>query len=244
MAMQITQKRFPIKLEPKSAANIIQTALKKKGYKYEIKKENLYLTITPYWICFYDILINKNDKFNHISAQIALNAINNQINEKVIEVFKISKPIVKENLEAPKTEQIQINIKKSIVSKEEAEKTIRKYLVYKHNVTEDQISLSGIEEIYVPNWKIQLDKFKLKLDAINGTVNNFDVIKMRDKSKLDLIKEVFTDIQEEKKFTNYLGDFFKGIFDGIKFIFTEIFKNWKIILWIIIVGLFVYLLFL
>jgi hypothetical protein len=244
MAIQIKQKRFPIKLDPKSAVNIIQIALKKKGYKYEIKKDQLYLTITPYWFCFYDILINKNDEFNHISEQISLNAINNQINEKVIEIFKFSKPIIKEKLNAPKTEQIQINIKTSIVIKEEAEKTIHKYLMYKHNVTEDQISLSGIEEIYVPNWKVQLDKFKLKLDAVTGKVNNFDIIKMKNKSKLDLIKEVFTDIQEDKKLPSYLGGFFSGIFEGIKFIFVEIFKNYKIILWLITIGLLIYLLFL
>jgi hypothetical protein len=244
MPIQLNKKRFPIKLEPKKAVNIIQAALKKKGYKYEIKKDSLYLTITPYWVSFYDILINRNDKFSRISDQIALNAINNQINEKVIEIFKISKPMIKENLEAPKTEQIQINLKQPIVNKEEAEETIVKYLMYKHNVSKDQISLSGIEEIYVPNWKVQLDKFKLKIDAITGEVNNFDIIKKKDKTKMELIKEVFSDIGEDKKFGDYLKDFFTGIFNSIKFIISEIIKNYKVILWIVLIALLIYLIFL
>jgi len=244
MPIKISDKRFPIKLEPKQAANIFQAALKKKGHKYEIKKEDLYLTITPYWICFYDILINKTDKFSRISNQIALNSINNQINEKVIEIFKIAKPIVKENLEAPKTEQIQITIKKPIVSKEEAEKTITKYLIYKHNIINDQISLSGVEKIYVPNWKIRLDKYKLKIDAITGEVNNFETINKKEKTKMELIKEVFSDVKEEQKLNNYLKDFFTGIFDGIGFIFKEVVKNYKIILWILLITLLIYLIFL
>lgn len=244
MPIQLNKKRFPIKLEPKQAASIIQNALKKKGYKYEIKKEDLYLTITPYWVSFYDILINKNEKFNRISSQIALNAINNQINEKVIDIFTISKPIIKENLEAPKTEQIQIHLKTPIVKKEEAEKTIIKYLMYKHNVLEDQISLSGVEEIYVPNWKVQLDKFKLKVDAINGSVNNFEIIKQREKTKMEMIKEVFTEVKEDKKLKDYFKDLFKSIYLGISFIFKEIIKNYKIIFWIILIALLVYLIFL
>ncbi len=241
MPIQLNKKRFPIKLEPKKAAQIIQNALKKKGYKYEIKKDLLYLTITPYWVSFYDILINQNSTFNRISNQIALNAINNQINEKVIDIFKLSKPIIKENLEAPKTEQIQIRLKKPIISKEEAELTIIKYLIYKHNVSKDQISLSGVEEIYVPNWKIQLDKFKLKIDAVTGEVNNFEIIKQREKTKIELIKEVFSDIGEDKKFGVYFKDFFLGIFNGIKFIFSEIIKNYKVVLWIILIALLIYL---
>jgi hypothetical protein len=244
MPITVTEKRFPIKLEPKQAVNIFQAALKKKGHKYEIKKESLYLTITPYWVCFYDILINKNEKFNRISNQIALNSINNQINEKVVDIFKISKPIIKENLEAPKTEQIQINLKKPIVTKEEAEETIIKYLIYKHNVSKDQISLSGIEQIYVPNWKVKLDKFKLKIDAITGEVNNFEIIPKKEKTKIELIKEVFSEVKEDKKLGTYFKDFFIGIFDGIIFIFKEIIKNYKIILWILLIAILIYLIFL
>jgi hypothetical protein len=242
--MKIKDKRFPIKLDPKLAGNIFQTALKKKGHKIEIKKEMLYLTITPYWFCFYDILKNNNSNFKRVSDQIALNAINNQINEKVISIFKLSKPIIKEDLEAPKTEHYQINIKKAIISQKEAEKTIKKYLMYKELVDEEQISLSGIELIFVPNWKVQLRDYKLKIDAITGTVNNFEVIKEKEKTKLELIKEVFSDITEEKKVTFYISDFFKSIFQAIYFIFKELFKNYQILLWLIAIALFVYLLFL
>lgn len=244
MPITINKKRFPIKLEPKKAALIIQDALKKKGYKYEIKKDQLYLTITPYWISFYDILINKDGKFNRVSNQIALNAINNQINEKVIDIFKISKIIIKEKLEAPKTEQVQIVMKKPIILKEESEKTILKYLIYKHNAKEDQITLSGVEEIYVPNWKVKLDKFKLKIDAITGEVNNFDIIKQKDKTKIDLIKEVFSDIKQDKKLGHYLSNLFKEIYNIINFILKGIIKNYKIVFWIILIALLIYLIFL
>ncbi len=242
--MPLTKKRFPIKLDPKEAAEILKKNLKKKGYNYEIKKEDLYLTIKPYWISFYDILINKENKFTHVNNQIALNAIDNKINEKVIEIFNYSKPIILENIDVPKTEKTQIIIKEPIITQKEAEKSIKKYLMYKFNVLEDQVSLSGVEEIYVPNWKIKLDKFKLKIDAIKGEVNNFDIIPQKQKTKKELLLEVFDDIKHEKKLKDYLSDFLKGILEGIKFIITGIIKNYKIVFWIIIIALLVYLIFL
>lgn len=241
--MELTnKKRFPIKIDSKEAAQIFKDTFKKKGFNYEIKKEDLYLTVTPYWISFYDILINKNGDFNHINDQIALNSINNKINEKVIEIFSLTKPIISEKIDVPKTEKTQIIIKDTIVTQEEAEKTIKKYLMYKHNVSEENISLSGIEEIFVPNWKVKVDKYKLKMDSVKGVVNNFEIIKKRDKNKIELVREVFTDLKKTENVGEYSKSFLKTLFEGITLILKGVYKNYKIILWVVIVALIIYLL--
>lgn len=244
MTILLNKKRFPIKLDPEQATEIIKKNLKKKGHKIEIKKSYLYLTITPYWIAFYDILINKEGSFSKVSGQIGLNGVNNQVNEKVIEVFKYAKPIIKEKVEAPKTEAIQIVLKKSIITQEEAEKTLLKYLSYKHNVKQEQISLSGVEEIFVPNWKLRIDNFKIKIDAIKGKVNNFDDIPYKQKTKGELVKEVFEDIKEGKNIGEYFKNIFKSIYLGISFVLRGVVKNYKVILWIVLIALLIYLIFL
>lgn len=239
---KIDHKRFPIKIDAKQATELFKKHLKKKGYNYEIKKEDLYLTITPYWVSFYDVLINQNGEFKHINDQIALNAINNKINEKVIEIFSLAKPKIFERINVPKTDKTQIIIKDPIVTQKEAEITIQKYLMYKHNVPNDQISLSGVEEIFVPNWKVKLDKLKLKIDAVKGTVNNFDKTEKREKNKKELIKEVFEDLKDNQKISQYLKDFFNNFFNGITLILKGVFKNYKLILWIVLIALLIYLL--
>ena len=175
--MEINKKRFPVRLEPKQVVEIIKTNLKKKGYKLDISPKSLYLTLTPYWVCYYDILSNYNNKFEQVTGQIAINGISNKINEKVVSLFDVEKPSVMAELHVPKTDKTQIILKESIISKKEAEKTIVNYLAHKYNVKIENVSLSGVEEIIVPNWKLKILKTKIKLDAINGEVNEFKKIK-------------------------------------------------------------------
>jgi hypothetical protein len=243
--MDINKKRFPVILNPKQATDIIKKELKKKNYpNKEIKPEELYLTITPYWISFFDILENKNSNFNHIRGQIAINAINNKINEKVISLFEYAKPKVYKELNVPKTDKTKIILKDPIVKQKEAEKSILYYLSHKYNTNTEKISLSGIEEIYVPTWKIKLKNYKLKLDSIKGEINDFDKIKEIPQTKLDLFNEMLNDLKSPEKIKSYFFATFNDLFKGIYWILKQVYKNYKIILWIILIGLLFYLIFL
>ncbi len=242
--MELDKKRFPVRLDPNKAIEIIRTTLKRKGHSETIKKEDLYLTITPYWVCFFDILKNTNGNFKHVNGQIAINSINNMINEKVIEIFKLAKPKIYKTLNVPKTEKTQIIIKEAITTKEEAERSILKYLVHKFGVNMEGVSLSGMEEICVPNWKIKLKKYKLKLDAISGKVNDFDKIKGIDKNSKDLFNEMLSDLKSPKKVGFYFFNIFKELFEGIAWILQMVWKNYKVTLWIILIALVIYLIFL
>jgi hypothetical protein len=242
--MEIDKKRFPINIkESKQAAKIFQNALKKRGHEHEIKKEDVYLTITPYWVAFYDVGYN-NGKYNHVSGQIALNAVTNNINEYIIQLFDIEKPSVFKHVNIQKTENNKVIVKEAIIKEEEAKHTITKHLMQRYNIEEKNISLSGIEEILVPYWKLKTKEHnKLKFDAIDGSVNNFKTINEKEATYTDVYKEMISDLKSPKNILGYIGNILKGIGRGIKFMLNESWKHYKLLIIIIGIALIIYFLF-
>lgn len=240
--MEIKDKFFQIELTEQKAVDIINKKLKAKGYKEKIALEDLYLTITPYWVCFYDIL--KPGEFEHISGQTTINATNNNINDKVIELFKFSKPRIYDKVNLPRTQKIKFYIKEPIISKEEAESTVIKHLIQAYQVEENGISLSGVERIYVPTWKTRFKKYKIRIDAIVGKVDDLDKIPTLQKTQGVLFNEMISDLKSPKKIGNYFWNSIKLIFEAIYWILKMIVKEYKIILLIAAITLIVYLLFL
>jgi hypothetical protein len=240
---QISDKQFPIMIDKGKAIDIIQKALKKKGHIVELAKDNIYITITPYWFLFYDIDCNIDGNYKHISGQTALSALTNKVDETVTSLFKYEKPKVTEDIGLSRTERLQINIKDGIVDKEEAKKTITKYLCSKFNVTKDNISLSGIELIYVPKWKYRLEEYKLQLDAVSGKINNFDIIQEKEQSNSELFKEMLEDLKSPMGIPKYIFNVFKQLFLGVAWFIKELGRNYKSIIVIVLIALVIYLIF-
>ena len=243
--MEIDKKRFPINInDSKQAVKIFQNALRKRGHNQEIKKEDVYLTITPYWVSFYDAGYTNNEKYIHTSGQIALNAVTNNINDYINKLFDIEKPMVFKNINIQKTENNRVIIKEPIIKEEEARKTIIKELMQRFNTEEKNVSLSGIEEILVPYWKIKTKEHnKLKFDAINGSINNFRIINEKETSYIELYKEMFNDLKSPKNIFGYVGNILKGIGKGIIFMFRKAWQHFKLLIMIIGIALIIYFLF-
>ncbi len=243
--MEIEKKRFPINIkESKDAAKIFQAALKKKGHIEEIKKEDVYLTITPYWVSFYDIGYTDNGKYTHVSGQTAINAVTNNINDYVIKLFNIAKPAIFKNVNIQKSENLRVVLKEGIISEEEARRTIIKDLMQKYNAEEKNISLSGVEEILVPFWKLKTKEHsKIKFDAIDGSCNNFKTIGDKEQTYTDVYKEMLNDLKDPNNIFKYIGNIFKAIFKAIGYMLQEAWKNIKWLLIILAIALFIYLLF-
>jgi len=243
--MEIEKKRFPINIkESKDAAKRFQAALKKRGHDEEIKKEDVYLTITPYWVSFYDIGYTNNGQYTHVSGQIAINAVTNTINDYIIKLFDISKPGIFKNVNIQKTENIRVIIKDSIIKEEEAKKTMTKHLMQKFNIEEKNVSLSGVEEIMVPYWKLKTKEHnKLKFDAIDGSCNNFRTIGEKEQTYSDVYKEMLNDLKDPKNLFGYIGNFFRIIFKSIGYMLSQAWEHFKILIIIIAIALLVYFLF-
>lgn len=240
--MEIKDKFFQIELTEQKAVDIINKKLKAKGYNNKISLEDLYLTITPYWVCFYDIL--KSGELKHISGQTSINAINNNINQKVIELFEFEKPRIYDKVNLPRIQKIKYYIKEPIITEEEARNTIIKHLIQAYQVDENGVSLSGVEKIYVPAWKTKFKKYKIKIDAIVGKVDDLDKIPTLKKTQGMLFNEMVSDLKSPTKFGNYLWNSGKLVFEGIYWILKMVVKEYKIILLIAAITLIVYLLFL
>ncbi len=242
--MEIDKKRFPINIkESKYAVKIFQDALKKRGHDHEIKKEDVYLTITPYWVAFYDIGYT-TEKYTHASGQITLNAVTNNINDYIIKLFDIEKPAIFKNVNIQKAENNKVFLKEPIINEEEARKTITKELVQRFNVEEKNVSLSGVEEIYVPYWKLKTKEHnKLKFDAIDGSVNNFKTINEKEATYTDMYKEMVNDLKSSKKISGYIGNILKAIGRGITIMLREAWAHFKLLIIIIGIALIIYFLF-
>jgi hypothetical protein len=243
IVMEINKKRFPILINSKDALNKFQEVVDAKHQDYKLDKKKIYLTITPYWICFFDISANIDGKYQHYSGQVALNALSHKIDNQIISLFKYAKPKIIPKLEISQADEVTVEIKDSIIVKEEAQKAILKFLSTKYNVAEENISLSGVEEIYVPVWKTHIDNIKLKFDAVSGKLNNFDELPEKEQTNTEAFKEMLHDLRSPKKLWGYIVSFFAGIFKGIWQVIKFIFKNIKWVLIVFIVCAIIYLIF-
>ncbi|MFH0905912.1 MAG: hypothetical protein V1824_01080 [archaeon] len=213
--MELKKTSFPVNIKYKDALKFLNKAFKKKEHTVELKEENLYLTVTPYLFCFYDIDINKDGNYKHLSGQIAINLLTNKIREDVTKLFDYDKPQYYEKLEVDTTKHIQIKIKKNVVKKEEAKNTIIKMLSCKYAVPKENITLSGVEEIAIPFWKYEHDNQLFEIDAVIGKLNNFDIIEQRQKTWLELFAEVIDDIKTNPiKIFEYIKDMLVFIWQG------------------------------
>lgn len=240
--MELNKLSFPVKITLEEAISLFQKEFDKKGHKVKITKDNIHLNITPYWVCFYDIDSKVDGKYQHISNQTALNALTNKVEDEFLQLLDVTTPKFIEHLDVS-FEKIEIRIKKSIVKKSEAEKTITKMLACKFSAEKDNVSLSGFEQIYIPIWRCDYKDMEIYFDGVTSKINNFKKIVKREKSNSEIFSETLKDIKSPKKFFTYLFNFiiqlFKWLFTAIKYLI----KNWKISLIVIAIILVIYFFF-
>lgn len=237
--MELNKLSFPVKITLEEAISIFQKEFDKKGYKVKITKDNIHLNITPYWVCFYDIdCKNKEGKYQHISAQTALNSLTNKVEDEFLKLLDITTPKVIERLDVSFVEKVEIRIKKSIVKKSEAQETITKMLACKFSAEKNNISLSGFEQIYIPIWRCDAENLEIYFDGVTSKINNFKKIVKRKKSNSEIFSEMIKDIKHPKKFFEYLLNFIVGIFKALFELLKYMIKNWQVSL-IVLAILFV-----
>ena len=230
--MELNKFSFPVKITLEEAISKFQKEFDKKGYKVKITKDNLHLNITPFWVCFYDIDCKNDGKYQHISAQTALNSLTNKISEEFLKILDVSTPKMIEELDIS-YEKVEIRIKKSLVKIDEAKETITKMLSCKFNVDKANVSLSGFEEIYIPIWRCDVEKTETYFDAVISKINNFNSIEKRQKSNREIFSEMLKDIKNPKKFFEYLFNLIIGVFNALVSTIKFLVKNWYIALAVI-----------
>lgn len=201
--MNLDKNAFPVNVNLDEAISIFQMELNRKGYKVNITKDNLHLNILPFWVCFYDVDINKDGQYKHYSAQIALNSLTNKLQDEYLKLLDFESPTMIDSLDIS-FEKVEIRLKKSLVSKDEAKDTITKILSCKFQVDKANVTLSGFEEMYIPIWKCNYEGLELSVDAVVGKINNFDIIKKKEKGVSEAFSEMWSEIKDPKKFFWYL----------------------------------------
>jgi len=240
--MELNKHSFPVKITLEEAILKFQKEFDKKGHKVKITKENLHLNITPYWVCFYDIDTRVDDKYQHLSAQTALNSLTNRIEDEFLKILDKYTPQIIDTVDVS-MEKIEIRVKKSLVSQVEAQETITKRLSGKFNVGKENVSLSGFEEMYIPIWRCDFEGLELYFDGVIAKISNFEAIKKKEKSLSALFAEMIDEIKEPKNFFKYIINLFLEIFKLIVFLFKKIIKYWMISLAVLVIIALVYLFF-
>lgn len=235
--MEFNKNCFPINIAPEDALSIFEKEFASKGHKVKINKEGLRLVVLPYWVCFFDIDTKTNGKYKHISGQTALNATKNKIEDEILKLFEISNPKHIEKLEINLIERIDVKIKKLVLTKEESEKIILKTILSKYSTTKEEVALSGFDEIWVPFWKMTINKKDYIFDATDNKLNNFNEIVVKQKSNNELFTEMIEEIKEPSKLLEYFGYIFKNIFKLFKNIILFLYKHSTIFLLIVLLIL-------
>ena len=239
--MELNKNSFPVNISREQALETMLNSFKDRGHSTKITKKQLYMTIVPYWFCFYDIYYKKGNKFETISGQTSLNAQTNKIEDDLTLLFKSGNPKLTKKLLIPAIEKIDLRIKEKLINKEESAKTITKLLCSKYDVEIQDVTLTGFIEIWVPYWKIKLDKIKYKLDAVGGDINNLNEIPIREKTTSELFDDFIEDMKKPEKQMTYFKNFFVNIFKIILELFKFIYK-YKTLFLIIAIIILIYLL--
>mgnify|MGYP001194516590 CR=1 FL=1 len=233
--MKLNKNAFPVKITLEEAVSIVQKEFNRKGHKVNITKNNFHLNIVPFWVCFYDVDSKKNNVYKHYTGQVALNSLTNRSQEEYLKLLEHETPQNIDTIDIA-LEKIEIRLKKSLLTKAEAQDIIAKMLSCKFEVDKDNLTLSGFEEMYIPIWKCNFENHELSLDAVLGKINNFNIINQKTKDNKDLFIEMLDEIKDPKKFLEYVFEFFKNIF-------LFIFRNWKSFFIVLLILLIVYFVF-
>ncbi|HOZ35818.1 MAG TPA: hypothetical protein PLK55_02445 [archaeon] len=231
--MELNKLSFPVKITLEEAILLFQKEFDKKGHKVKITKDKIHLNITPFWVCFYDIDCKTDGKYQHISAQTALNSLTNKVEDEFLKLLDVSTPKIIEDLDIS-FEKVEIRIKKSLVKKEEAKETITKMLSCKFSVEKNNISLSGFEEIYMPIWRCDIENMEIYFDGVTSKINNFNKIEKKQKNNREIFSEMLKDIKSPKKFFEYLFNLIVGVFKALFTTVKFLIKNWYFTLIIIL----------
>jgi hypothetical protein len=240
--MEFNKNCFPINITTEDAVNIFSKEFCSKGHNIKINKEGLRLVVLPYWVCFFDIDTKIDGKYKHISGQTALNATKNKIEDDILKLFEFSNPKLIKNLEINVFEKTEVKIKKLVISQKESEKIILKTLLSKYTIEKEEVALSGFDEIWVPFWKITVDKKDFIFDATDNKLNNFKEIKVKQKNNNQLFQEMIEEIKEPSRLLEYVLWVFKNIFLGLKKAILYVYKHNTVFLLIFLILLAILLL--
>lgn len=240
--MEFNKNCFPINITAEDAVNIFSKEFSSKGHNIKINKEGLRLVVLPYWVCFFDIDTKIDGKYKHISGQTALNATKNKIEDEVLKLFETSNPKHIPKLEINTFEKTEVKIKKLVISQKESEKIILKTLLSKYTIEKEEVALSGFDEIWVPFWKITVDKKDFIFDATDNKLNNFKEIKVKQKNNNQLFQEMIEEIKEPSRLLEYVLWVFKTIFSGLKKAILYLYKHSTVFLLICLILLAILLL--
>ncbi|MBU1198005.1 hypothetical protein KJ765_05870 [Candidatus Micrarchaeota archaeon] len=166
---------YKLVLTPEAAMGIVQKELARRGWrKFEI--ENVRLVYTPYYTFSFDV---SAETAGPITGKAALNAYTGDVDEFV--------PMLLERpLDKLKKAEDNAEIEETSVPKIEAKGAARDKIAVQTAVKRDRVSVSAINKVYIPYYRIWVNlptqQLRAQVDALVGSVVGLEGVHAKPKT--------------------------------------------------------------
>jgi|SRR3989344_2816878 len=213
--MLLERPAFSPKLDKAGAQKAASSVLKKNHWnKYEFSVADIFYV--PHWFFSYDIYEQIDGRTNLLSSGFSsLNAFSNEI-DKTIGSLAQNSGLEKNN---DVDENDNVHIVSPRVGEEEAREIISVRFASQEETSKENVIISGLQLFFVPIWVIKVnlegEKISLRVNAINGDIENKMAIPRREKGFSELTREMLEELSTPQGWIDYSKGAVKSISKSI-----------------------------
>src|SRR3989344_2990720 len=201
--MLLEKPAFSPALNAADAERAVSSLLKKNHWnKYDFSgKEIFYI---PYWFFSYDIYEQVEKKTNHLSSGFnSLNAFSNEFDKSIAALTHDSDAKKKNELD----DAANVHVVSPRLSEDEARGIISVRLASNEGTSKEHVIISGLAMFFVPIWLIVVSiskkKISLRVNAVNGDIENAKAVPRREKGFSELTAEVLEELKTPAGWIEY-----------------------------------------
>jgi len=219
--MILNRPSFPISFTFESCTSLIEKIVKD-HYWTDFSFASIKLKYVPYWFFNYDIFVEslhseRKEKIvsDHKFGSISLNALDGSLNEELALVIKDSKV---ERIREP-VQGYEFEVSRPLILENKVEDIARIRLAKKFGVGLQNVVISGLRMIYVPEWILTVTvaegNYQFNISAINGSILNEVEVPFRERGWIEVSKETISELKRPGAWIEYS----KGVLSSAENVF-------------------------
>ncbi len=203
--MLLEKPAFSPKLTGAEAERKVSSLLKKAHWK-DISFSGRTLFFVPYWFFNFDIYSQEGNKTKVLDSGFsALNAFSNELDDSIGELAQDESAQRTQEIEASR--EGQPSVVPPRVADEEAREIISVRLASDEETSKDNVIISGLQLLYVPIWLVNTTfgggSAALRVNAVNGEIENKSAVPRRGKGFSELTSELIEELKAPDGWAEY-----------------------------------------
>jgi len=208
-----------LRINVQDILDILEKTLREKNWKtFEVA--NLKLVYTPYYVFNYDTLVEKSvegDTYSQgFSGVMAMNAITGKLEPMLTDIMD-KQPV---SYEKEISHDLQYEVQKVAITKEEAPKTAALKLAGQFGVGQQSVTTSAFRLVYWPVWRVfvSLPKSVQRMDveAVNGITMNIEEVPERELTWMEVTEDTLSKLKSPKGWAELSKSAMKGAAGAVK----------------------------